>query len=92
MDDIPYLVARKVAGRAPPTEVFLKKKSTLSVDQRACELTACMTVEFYKEKQQRNGRSEAKYVEVIKIGLAEGSSHHHLRYPLTDAFRRAWYM
>lgn len=44
-----------------------------------------MTVEFYKEKQERSGRSEAKYVEVIKIGLAEGSSYHHRCYPLTDA-------
>lgn len=32
LDDIPYLVGKKVAGKAPPTEVFLKKKSTLSVD------------------------------------------------------------
>lgn len=43
-----------------------------------------MAVEFYKEKQQRSGRPEAKYVEVIKIGLAEGPSYRRLCYPLTD--------
>ncbi|KAF8690345.1 hypothetical protein AX14_003002 [Amanita brunnescens Koide BX004] len=53
LDDMPSLVGKKVAGKAPLTEVFLKK------------------LEFYKEKQQRSARPDAKYVEFIKIGLAD---------------------
>ncbi|KAK2459446.1 hypothetical protein APHAL10511_008557 [Amanita phalloides] len=54
LDAIPDLIGKKVAGKAPPTEVFIKKK-----------------IQFYKDKQRRNGGNEARFVESIKIGLAE---------------------
>ncbi|KAF8634528.1 hypothetical protein AX15_000828 [Amanita polypyramis BW_CC] len=54
LDVIPGLVSKKVAGKTPPSEVFVEKK-----------------IEFYKEKQRRNGNDIARYVESIKIGLAE---------------------
>ncbi|KAG2150637.1 outer membrane protein Iml2/Tetratricopeptide repeat protein 39 [Suillus bovinus] len=74
LDKIPdQLDKRKLSGRDMPTEIFIKKKRSLSSETNPLTFNEphIGIVAFYKRKQARLGGDENRFVEAIKISPAE---------------------
>jgi hypothetical protein len=76
LDGVPAAIdKKKIGGKDLPTEVFLKKKSNLTLLSSLTSLTHDVVVALYKKKQLNRTGSEEGWIRSIRINPAEGPFH-----------------
>jgi hypothetical protein len=76
LDGVPAAIdKKKIGGKDLPTEVFLKKKSNLTLLSSLISLTHDIVVALYKKKQLNRTGSEEGWIRSIRINPAEGPFH-----------------
>ena len=90
---------RKYGGKELPTEVLIKKQSNydiLLLRYQDLLIVLKILVAFYKAKAKRRCNDETKYVDEIKISIAEGKGsspiHYHLNHTISYLSLRTRYL